>query len=165
MNTPRLPKGTARLAVFLLAAAAPGAAQLYKEEKGPGLDPAPIVIPATPGPARPIVTRDLLAIRDLHGVSVSPDGSRIAFVVGQAVEESNRYRSGLFVVGTKPGSVPVSLGDVGRPFWKLAGQWFSEPPLWTPEGRFVTARMDKGSGWQVWRWDPAGGAPTPITRS
>lgn len=160
----------ARFAAMLLlasAAAIPALGQLYREEKGPGLDPTPIVIPAGTAavPPRAITTRDLLEIRDLHGVSISPDGSRIAYVVGQAVAASNRYRSGLFVVGTKAGSVPVALGDVGRPFWKLNGQWFSEPPLWTPDGRSVTARMDRGSGWQVWRWDPAGGAPSPVTHS
>ncbi|HEY7114347.1 MAG TPA: hypothetical protein VIA45_15560, partial [Thermoanaerobaculia bacterium] len=81
-------------------AAVPVCAQLYKEEKGPGLDPTPIEIPASPPAPRSITSMDLLSIRDLYGVSISPDGSRIAFVVGQAVHATNKYRSALFVVDT-----------------------------------------------------------------
>ena len=154
-----------RWALLLALGAAPAFAQLYKEEKGPGLDPTPIEIPAAaPTAPRPIMSKDLLSIRDLHGVSISPDGTRIAFVVGQAVLETNRYRSALFVVGTKPGSVPVALGGVGPPFWKVGGQWFPEPPQWSPDSRAVATRMKGDSGWQVWRWNPEGGKPVAITR-
>ena len=43
---------------------------------------------------------DLLSLRDPQGMSISPDGKHIAFVVGQAIGETNSYRSGLFVVAT-----------------------------------------------------------------
>jgi dipeptidyl aminopeptidase/acylaminoacyl peptidase len=151
-------------ALWLLAS--PAIAQLYREEKGPGLDPSPIEIPAAPpagAPSRSITTRDLVSIRDLYGVSISPDGSRIAYVVGQAVPETNRYRSALFVVETKPGSAPKNLGNLGPPFWKLGGQWFPEPPTWSPDGKAVATRMNRGKGWQVWRWSPEGGEPVAIT--
>jgi dipeptidyl aminopeptidase/acylaminoacyl peptidase len=150
----------------LLCLCAPLVAQLYKEETGPGLDPTPIVIPPfEKKTARPITTRDLLSIRDLYGVSISPAGDRVAFILGQAVAETNRYRSALYVVSTKPGSVPVSLGTAGRPFWKLNGQWFPEPPSWSPDGKWIAARMDGGTGWQVWRWSPEGGASAQVTHS
>jgi len=151
---------------MLFTAVLPAAEQLYREEKGPGLDPSPIVIPAPPPagtPLRSITTRDLLSIRDLYGVAISPDGSRIAYVVGQAVPETNRYRSALFVVGTAPGGAPKNLGSLGRPFWKLNGQWFPEPPAWSPDGKTIATRMDRGKGWQVWRWNPEGGEPVAIT--
>jgi dipeptidyl aminopeptidase/acylaminoacyl peptidase len=157
-------RSAASRTLVLLFAATPALAQMYREEKGPGLDPTPIVIPAPPaGAPRAITSRDLLSIRDLYGVSISPDGSRVAFVVGQAALETNAYRSALYVVGTREGSVPKSLGNVGRPFWKLNGQWFPEPPAWSPDGRSVAARMDRGTGWQVWRWNPDGGEPVAIT--
>jgi dipeptidyl aminopeptidase/acylaminoacyl peptidase len=153
-----------RSALLLLFACTPAVAQLYKEEKGPGLDPTPLEIPAVVAKAsRPITSMDLLTVRDLYGIALSPDGSRIAYVVGQAVYETNRYRSALFVVGTKPGSAPVNLGNVGPPFWKLGGQWFPEPPQWSPDGRLVALRMKRGDGWQVWRWKPEGGEPVQIT--
>jgi len=154
----------ARLALLALLAAAPAFAQLYKEEKGPGLDPTPIEIPAAiSAPPRSITSMDLLSIRDLYGVAISPDGSRIAYVVGQAVHATNKYRSALFVVDTKPGGSPKNLGDMGPPFWKLNGQWFPEPPQWSPDGRVIAARMNRGGGWQIWRWNPQGGEPVAIT--
>ena len=76
---------------------------MYKEEKGPGFDPSPLVVPpAAPAATRPITSLDLLTIRDFKGVSISPDGKRIAYVLSQAVLDSNAYRNALFVVGTEP---------------------------------------------------------------
>jgi dipeptidyl aminopeptidase/acylaminoacyl peptidase len=150
--------------LVLLLAAAPALAQLYRELKGPGLDSTPIEIPAAlAGKARPITPRDLLEIRDLFGVSISPDGTRVAFVVGQAVAETNRYRTALFVVGAREGSVGKPLGNVGPPFWKGSGEWFPEAPAWSPDGRSLAVRMNRGNGWQVWRWNPEGGEPVAIT--
>jgi hypothetical protein len=78
----------------------------------PGFDPEPVKIEpvtriATP---RPITSMDLLTLRDLKGMQISPDGKKVAFVVVQAVYETNSYRSSLFVVDSVPGSVPLNLG-------------------------------------------------------
>ena len=67
-----------------------------------GFDPTPVEIPtvskATP---RPVTSMDLLTLRDFHGLQISPDGRFVAFVLGQAVYETNSYRSALFVIGTE----------------------------------------------------------------
>ena len=83
--------------------------------------------------------------------------------MGQAVLETNRYRTALFVVDVREGSTPRSLGDVGPPFWKLSGEWFPEPPAWSPDGKWIAARMKRETGWQVWRWSAEGGAPVAVT--
>src|SRR5260370_32766966 len=79
-----------------------------------GFDPRPVEIRnvqrATP---RPVASMDLLNLRDFHGRQISPDGKWVAFVLGQAVYESNSYRSGLFIVSTEKGSKPISLGTAG----------------------------------------------------
>ena len=74
---------------------------------------------------------DLLTLRDLHGIQMSPDGKYVAFVLGQAVYETNRYRSGMFVIGTEKGSKPVSLGTAGPPRWDEIKQWLPENPVWS----------------------------------
>jgi dipeptidyl aminopeptidase/acylaminoacyl peptidase len=108
---------------------------------------------------------DLLTIRDLHGLQISPDGKSVAFVVGQAVYETNSYRSGLFVVGTSIGSIPVSLGTAGPPRWDSIGQWLPEPPQWSPDSRYVTYRLKTNGKWQIWRWSRASGEPVQLTHN
>ncbi len=133
---------------------------------GAGFDPTPVEIPviakATP---RPITSTDLLTIRDLHGLALSPDGKSVAFVVGQAVYATNSYRSGLFVVGTAPGSVPRSLGTAGPPRWTQLNEWQSEAPQWSPDSRYITYRLNTGGTWQVWRWSREGGEPVQLTHN
>jgi dipeptidyl aminopeptidase/acylaminoacyl peptidase len=140
--------------------------QLLKEQPGPGLDATPLRIPLVkPSAPRPITNLDLLEMRDLRGLSISPDATQIAFVVSQAVLRTNAYRTALFVVSTEPGSVPVSYGTVGPPFWSLLGQWLPEAPQWSPDSQFITYRSKSSGSWQVWRWSKHGGEPIQLTHS
>jgi dipeptidyl aminopeptidase/acylaminoacyl peptidase len=131
-----------------------------------GFDPTPMQIPSMEkGKLRPITTMDLLTIRDQKGVSISPDGKDVAFVVAQAVYETNNYRSGLYIVGTAPGSAPICLGTAGEPLLDFINQWLPEPPQWSPDGKYITrlTRVDKAASWQVWRWELDGRPPTQLT--
>jgi dipeptidyl aminopeptidase/acylaminoacyl peptidase len=130
-------------------------------------DPTPVRLPPLDkGQSRPVTSKDLLEIRDQKGVSISPDGRYVAFVVGQAVYETNSYRSGLYIVGSAAGSVPICLGTAGTPRWDFINQWVPDPPQWSPDSRYITllAKMDKGGSWQVWRWDIDGNPPTQLTK-
>src|ERR1700722_2677563 len=131
-----------------------------------GFDPAPVRIPSIEkGEPRPVTSMDLLEIRDEKGVSISPDGKYVAFVVGQAVYETNSYRSGLYIVGTALGSAPICLGTAGTPRWDSINQWLPDPPQWSPDSRYITrlAKMDIAAKWQVWRWSVDGSAPVKLT--
>jgi dipeptidyl aminopeptidase/acylaminoacyl peptidase len=129
---------------------------------GPAFDARPVHLPKMERSLpRSISNSDLLAIRDLHGIGVSPNGKYVAFVVGQAVYETNAYRTALFVVGTQPGSRPKNLGSAGVPHWDNVNQWASEAPQWSPDSRFIAyrARWSPYKPWQVWRWSRKGGPP------
>ncbi len=129
-------------------------------------DPTPVRIPSLEkGEPRPVTSRDLLEIRDEKGVGISPDGKYVGFVVGQAVYETNSYRSGLYIVGTALGSAPICLGTAGAPSRDSINQWLPEPPQWSPDSKYITrlAKMDKAANWQVWRWGLNGDHPTQIT--
>src|SRR5579859_1455583 len=129
-------------------------------------DPTPVRIPSLEkGEPRPITNMDLLEIRDEKGVSISPDGKYAAFVVGQAVYETNSYRSGMYIVGTTPGSTPICLGTAGAPRWDSINQWLPESPQWSPNSEYIThmAKIGKAVMWQVWRWSIKGGPPIQIT--
>ena len=139
-------------------------AQIEKPDSGPGFDPTPVEIPDIHRTAlRPVTSMDLLKLRDLHDIQISPDGKHVAFVLGQAIYESNSYRTGLFVVGTQEGSKPVSLGTAGPPHWALENQWLTEAPQWSPDSDEIYYRLKNTGIWQVWRWKLEGGAPVRIT--
>lgn len=134
---------------------------------GPALDTTPMQIPAVAKTSpRPVTSMDLLTIRDPHGLSISPDGQYLAFVVGQAVYDTNSYRSVLFVIGTAPGSLPVCLGSVGLPQWDEVNRWMEEAPKWSSDSQYIMHRMRMATtdSWQVWRWNREGGQPIQVTR-
>ena len=61
----------------------------------------------------------------------------IAGCPGQAVHETNSYRSALFVIGTAKSSRPVCLGTAGEPRWDVINQWTPEDPQWSPDSRYI----------------------------
>lgn len=77
---------------------------------------------------RPVQIDDALKMRVPSDPQISPDGSRIAFIVKTADVEKNRYHSHIFVVGT---------GELGT-----ARQWTQGPgsesnPRWSPDGKYI----------------------------
>jgi dipeptidyl aminopeptidase/acylaminoacyl peptidase len=156
-----------RVAVFtLVIAAGCVAANAQTEVKGVGFDSTPLELSdVQQAKARPVTSMDLLTIRDLHGVQISPDGKNVAFVVGQAIYETNSYKSGLFVVGTALGSIPISLGGAGPPRWDWLGDWIPEAPQWSPDSRYVAYRLVTDGKWQVWKWNRDASHPTQLTHT
>jgi hypothetical protein len=125
--------------------------------QGAGFDPAAIQIPAVQKSSdRAVTSWDLIALRDVHGLAISPDGKHVAVVIGQAVYETNSYRTSLLVVSTKPGSAPLNLGTAGVPHWDVINQWPAEAPQWSPDSRYITIGLE-------WRWERrcrSGGGPS-----
>jgi Tol biopolymer transport system component len=130
-------------------------------------DPTPVALSQTDsGKPRLVTSKDLLSLREVHGLSISPDGSLVAFVVGEADYDTNSYRSGLFVVRTSGTEPPRRLGSAGMPHWTSFNEWISEPPQWSRNSRiiFYRMRMHEAEPWQVWQWNTDTGAATPLTR-
>jgi len=166
MNSIEVTKAMRFVASFWVLAMAPTLVTHAQESDAPSFDPNPVVIPgASHATPRPATSKDLLKIRDLHGLSISPDAKYVAFVVGEAVYETNAYRSGVFVVGTEPGSTPVCLGTAGLPEWNDVNRWAEEAPQWSQDDKYIMrrARMNRTEKLQVWRWTKAGGQPVQVT--
>jgi dipeptidyl aminopeptidase/acylaminoacyl peptidase len=128
--------------------------------EGAGYDPAPVRLDQNVTmTSRPVTPMDLLTLRDPKGVSISPDGSLVAFAVGQAEYETNAYRSGLFVVATKAGSQVKALGTAGIPHWDELNQWLDETPQWSPDSQWISyrTRMSSTERWQVSLWNATNG--------
>ncbi len=142
------------------------ALRAQRDVASPGFDPSALeikqVIKTTP---RPITSMDLLTMRDVIGLQISPDGRSVAYVVSQAVHETNSYHTALFVVGTEPGSVSVNLGSAGPPQWDRLGQYTKNAPQWSPDSQYVTLLMGERDRKQIWRWHRAGGKTEQLTRN
>jgi len=137
-----------------------------QEKRTEQVSAAPLTIPVVQrSNPRRITMSDLLTLRDCEGVSISPNGKYVAFVAGQAVYETNDYRSGLFVASTGDPSSLINLGTAGLPYWDSINQWAGENPEWSPDSRFITRRMRRSLAdkWQVWRWDRSGGKAVQLT--
>src|SRR6185369_4939646 len=133
----------------------------------PEFDPTPVKIESVRRNAspRPITSMDLLTLRDIKGMQISPDGKKVVFALVQAVYETNSYRSGLFVADTAPGSLPVSLGTAGPPRFDVIGQISRYLVAWSPDGQWITCLMNQNGSWQIWRWPAKGGKPEQLTHN
>src|SRR5580698_5711715 len=115
-------------AACLVSLGKPAFAQLPEAE----FDSSPVSISGTSvGSLRTITSLDLLNIRQVFGVSISPDGTSVAFVVGQADYRSNSYQSGLFLADAVSQKSPKCLGSAGTPHWDAIHQWIPESPQWS----------------------------------
>jgi len=134
--------------------------------QGAQFDPTPVRLPrSTAARKRPVESSDLLRLRDVKGMSISPDGKWVAFVVAQAVYEANAYRSALFVASTLDSRVR-SFGTAGTPHWDEINQWEPEDPQWSADSKVVwyRARLKESGHWQVWSWSLVSGKRLQVTR-
>jgi dipeptidyl aminopeptidase/acylaminoacyl peptidase len=96
--------------------------------------------------AGPVTTADLLGLRDIDGLSVSPDGRYVAFSVHQAVPAKNEYIQCWFLVRTDGSAAPLRLtGADGEPIPFFGSGWFpAEPAKWSPDGARLALRRRSG---------------------
>jgi dipeptidyl aminopeptidase/acylaminoacyl peptidase len=106
------------------------------------------------GPKRWTVD-DVIALKGVGDVAVSPDGKRIAYVVTQRSLDSNVTNSDVWVVS-------VTGGDARR---VTSGPRADRAPQWSHDGTwiaFLSDRTDRKT--QVFGIDPSGGEAWQITR-
>ncbi|MDP9362768.1 MAG: S9 family peptidase [Chloroflexota bacterium] len=73
---------------------------------------------------RPITAEDLFALRLVGDPQVSPDGSRVAYVVTRLDQEADDYKAAIWVV-------PI---DGGEPAQLTSGTARDTTPRWSPDG-------------------------------
>ncbi len=110
-----------------------------------------------------VTTGDLLALRDLGAMSLSPDGRWIAFSVRQAAPQVDDYAIRWFVVPSDGSSPPIPLPvDGGRPIrgrsaGLLDGAIARDPAKWSPDGARLAFRRRVGDRVELWAMAPATG--------
>lgn len=134
---------------------------------------------------RPLEAGDLVGLRDigpnitfvarLDLLSVSPDGSQVAFQLRRAEPARNSYCLGMYVMPTRTGGKAVQVdrgGEFIRSTQSLlgvtnypSGYTAVITPKWSPDGRSIAyLRRDNGVT-QVWRAMADGTGATPLTQA
>lgn len=105
--------------------------------------------------ARPVQLEDMRALANVGSPQISPDGTRVAYVLGVADMGKDRYVRSLMVVPSD-GGAPVAL---------VASQRTIDSPHWSPDGREI-AYIGKGSDDdnQIFSVPAQGGTASQITR-
>ncbi len=106
---------------------------------------------------RGTTTDDLLAIRDIKTMSVSPNGNYVAYQVVVADKDNNDFNVSWYVASTKSDVKPLMVADgsevgdlrssSGSP---IGGIGFSEI-LWSPNGEWVYFTKKANNQVQLWR--------------
>lgn len=116
---------------------------------------------------QPITAEDLYALRFVGDPRLSPEGSRVAFVVTVADRERNDYRSRIWLAPTDGSALPRPL---------TAGTGKDNSPRWSPDGRRLAFISDRAPQTppahapagerprpQIWMLDLAGGEARQVT--
>jgi dipeptidyl aminopeptidase/acylaminoacyl peptidase len=107
--------------------------------------------------ARSLELDDLFRLQFVSDAQISPDGTRVAYVVTQADADSDENRSRIF-------AVDVTDGD-GEPPRPLTAGPSDASPRWSPDGRWLAfvAKRAGDDRPQVWLLPAAGGEARRLT--
>jgi hypothetical protein len=120
--------------------------------------PPPLRVPRlVSGAPHPATIEEILALREVTGLALAPNGRRVAFALRQARPDYDAYASAIFVVdldrrgSTKPAAAKLAdISDVAALEWQ-------------PDGRAVTWIAPANGVRQVWRVPADGTRPQLIT--
>lgn len=109
--------------------------------------------------ARPVTVDDLIRLRSISSVAISPDGERVAYVVSTASFDRDSYEPVLYVVSARGGE-PVRMTYGTRIF----NRPLPRPMLrWSPDGSLLSFLAFVDDSPQVFVMNANGGEPRPVT--
>src|SRR5690606_3127807 len=94
-------------------------------------------------PAATVGVAELISLRDISGLSLSPDETRAVFQIQQADVERDDYRSAWCLVDIATGNISELSdgGTIAMPvlagLGRRTGMWMTLQPRWTADGRAV----------------------------
>lgn len=122
-----------------------------------------VMLAAVMAAATPLVTvEDIVATRDISGVTISPDGRWVAYRVSEPSVAENRVVLGWHIVGVN-GNDPRRVADGGAARFSFAGTLIEDKPIWDADskGFHFLAMQDGAVG--IWSWRMGGKARLAIS--
>ena len=108
---------------------------------------------------RRVTIDDLMALRTINDVKISPSGDRVAYTVSTPSVERNAHEAGLFVMSSS-GGAPKRLAESHRIFTPA----LPAPRLrWMPDGQTVSILVSGAAGAQVLTVNPDTDATHVVT--
>ncbi|HKF26362.1 MAG TPA: hypothetical protein VKB24_10305, partial [Candidatus Acidoferrum sp.] len=97
---------------------------------------------------------DLFALRDVHNPQISPDGQWVAYAVGAANLDDDKFQERIWMSPAIGGdAIPLTAEDVS-----------STHPRWSPDGRFLAFLSARNDGkTQIWLLNRQGGEAQKLT--
>jgi dipeptidyl aminopeptidase/acylaminoacyl peptidase len=130
-----------------------------------------LVIPSIePAEKRDVTVDDVVVVRDVGSLSVSPDGSRFAIFVRQADPLTNEYRTAWYA-GTTEGDTLIRIGGGGtvgpRVMWTghMPGEIAASDSHWSPDGQWIAYTLRRNGEVQLWRSRLDGGLQEQLTHN
>jgi len=102
---------------------------------------------------RPATIDDLMKIKNIHDARISPDGTRILYVISEAELNGNFYNSDIWVVDT----------EGGPPFRLTNGPRRDDTPRWSSDGKQIAFISDRDGKNQIWLINPSRGEAWKLT--
>jgi dipeptidyl aminopeptidase/acylaminoacyl peptidase len=102
---------------------------------------------------RPMTVEDVLALRSVGAVAVSPDGRWVAYVVTERDFEKDQNNADVWLIST----------GGGQPTRLTYHEGSDDSPTWSPDGTWIAFRSDRTEQTQVYGIRPNGGEPWRIT--
>jgi dipeptidyl aminopeptidase/acylaminoacyl peptidase len=107
-------------------------------------------------PPRPVTISDLFALRDVHDPQISPDGQWVAYSVGSAKLDEDKFEERIWMT-------PAAGGDAVA---LTAEGVSSSHPRWSPDGKFLAFLSARNDGkTQVWVLNRQGGEAQKLTNT
>jgi hypothetical protein len=106
--------------------------------------------------------RRLVELVDISVPTASPDGRLVAFRTEQASVERNSYLIAWHVLDTAGGPVR-RIADGGEPIVEEPGLVKADPPIWSPDGRWIYYRALRAGAVQIWRAAADGSGAEVVT--
>jgi dipeptidyl aminopeptidase/acylaminoacyl peptidase len=105
---------------------------------------------------RPVTISDLFALRDVHDPQISPDGQWVAYSVGSANLDQDKFEERIWMTPAAGGDA-VALSAEGVS---------SSHPRWSPDGKYLAFLSARNGGeTQVWVLNRQGGEAQKLTNT
>jgi dipeptidyl aminopeptidase/acylaminoacyl peptidase len=104
--------------------------------------------------SRPLALADMFRFHRVSDPQLSPDGTRVAYVVTEVLKDENRTNADLWIINADGSGAPRQLTDSPKR---------DAHPRWSPDGKWLAFESARDGVSQLYLVPAGGGAPRKLT--